>query len=167
MAIQRGKVFRYGRDINTDVIIPARYMSTQDPEELASYCMKDLDENFVATVKQGDIIVAEENFGNGSSREHAPIAIKASGITCIISKLFARIFYRNAINIGLPVFEIPQAPEFFDMGDEVEYDLKKGYFKNLANGKVFQAKPFSPQVQEIFDAGGLIPFIKKQVAQQQ
>ncbi|MDX9703751.1 MAG: 3-isopropylmalate dehydratase small subunit [Candidatus Auribacterota bacterium] len=162
MALQKGTVFRYGRDVNTDIIIPARYMSTQDPKELAKYCMEDIDPEFVKNVKPGDIIVAEENFGCGSSREHAPISIKASGITCIIATFFARIFYRNAVNIGLPVFELPSAVENFRMGDQVEYDLEKGWFKNCRTGSQFQAKPFTPEIKEIFDAGGLIELVKQQ-----
>ncbi|MEW6534988.1 MAG: 3-isopropylmalate dehydratase small subunit [Candidatus Auribacterota bacterium] len=161
--LEKGKSYRYGRDVNTDLIIPARYMSTTDPDELASFCMEDIDKNFVKTVRKGDIIVAEENFGNGSSREHAPIAIKASGVQCVIAKFFARIFYRNAINIGLPIFEIPEAVDDIQYGDILEYDIDKGWFKNTRTGREFQAKAFTPEVKEIFDAGGLIPLIKKQL----
>jgi len=163
MTLQKGKVFKYGRDVNTDVIIPARYMSTQNPKELAAKCMEDLDPDFAIKVREGDVIIAEQNFGCGSSREHAPIAIKASGVTCIVANFFARIFFRNAINIGLPVFEIPEMTDDFKTGDAIEYDIEKGYFKNLRSGNTFQAKPFSPEVQEIFKAGGLIQYIRNQV----
>ena len=161
--MQKGKVFRYGRDVNTDVIIPARYMSVQDPVELGKYCFQDLDDKFTDKVNEGDIVVAEENFGSGSSREHAPISIKANGIKCIIAKTFARIFYRNSVNIGLPIYEMPEAVDSFDMGDQVEYDLEKGYFKNVTKNLEFQAKPFSPEVQRIFNAGGLMNLIKQNI----
>ncbi len=165
MTMQKGIVYRYGRDVNTDVIIPARYMSMQDPKELAQHCMEDLDPDFIKKVKPGDIMIAEENFGCGSSREHAPISIKAAGISCIISTFFARIFYRNAVNIGLPVFELPEAVKNFQMGDEIEYDLSKGFFKNCRTGEKFQAEPFTPEIQEIFDAGGLIELVKQETGQ--
>lgn len=165
MALQKGTIFRYGRDVNTDVIIPARYMSTQDPQELAQHCMEDLDAEFVAKVQPGDIMVAEANFGCGSSREHAPIAIKASGITCIIATFFARIFYRNSVNIGLPIFELPQMVDDCRHGDQVEYDLSTGYFRNIRSGNEFHAKPFTPEIQQIFDAGGLIELVKQEIGQ--
>ncbi|MCB1195485.1 3-isopropylmalate dehydratase small subunit [bacterium] len=157
----KGKVYRCGRDINTDLILPARYMAVQDPEELKRYTFEDLDANFVKIVEKGDIVVADENFGSGSSREHAPIGIKASGIACVIAKSFARIFYRNAVNIGLPVFEMPDIVDTFAMGDKVEYDLQAGIIKNITKNMKFQAKPFSPEVQRIFDAGGLMNLVKQ------
>lgn len=155
------KAYKYGNNVDTDVIIPARYLNTSDEKELALHCMEDIDANFVETVKQGDIIVAGTNFGCGSSREHAPIVIKASGISCVIAKTFARIFFRNSINIGLPILECEEAADATQAGDELEVDLQSGIIRNLTNGKTFQAEPFPPFMRSIIDAGGLINDISK------
>ncbi len=151
-----GKVYKYGSNVDTDVIIPARYLNTSDEKELASHCMEDIDKDFVKTVQPGDIIVAEMNFGCGSSREHAPIAIKASGISCVIACTFARIFFRNAINIGLPILECEEAVKNTDAGDVLEVELASGVIRNVTKGLKFQAEPFPPFMQRIIDAGGLI-----------
>ncbi len=155
------KAYKYGNNVDTDVIIPARYLNTSDEKELALHCMEDIDADFVKTVKQGDIIVAGTNFGCGSSREHAPIVIKASGISCVIAKTFARIFFRNSINIGLPILECEEAADATQAGDELEVDLQSGIIRNLTNGKTFQAEPFPPFMRSIIDAGGLINDISK------
>ena len=157
----KGKVIKYGNNVDTDVIIPARYLNTSDPNELASHCMEDLDENFTARVQKGDVMVAGKNFGCGSSREHAPIAIKASGISCVIAETFARIFYRNSINIGLPIIECPEAAVDIKDGDNVEIDFDKGSINNLTTGKTYQGQPFPEFMQEIIAADGLIQYIKK------
>ena len=151
-----GTAHVYGRDVDTDVIIPARYLNTSDPAELAKHCMEDLDAGFVAKVQAGDILVADENFGCGSSREHAPIAIKASGISAVIAKSFARIFYRNAINTGLPILEAPDAVEGISDGDIVVVDADTGTITNETTGVTYQAQPFPPFIKEIIEAGGLI-----------
>lgn len=154
-----GTVFKYGDNIDTDVIIPARYLNSSDPKELAKHCMEDAIHstvNFVENVKDGDIMVAEKNFGCGSSREHAPIAIKASGISCVIAKTFARIFYRNAINIGLPILECEEAADAISMGDKVEVDFVTGEIKNLTKNETYQAEPFPEFMQEMMNVGGLI-----------
>ena len=151
-----GKVFKYGNDVDTDVIIPARFLNTSDEKELASHCMEDIDKEFKKSVSAGDIIVAGDNFGCGSSREHAPIAIKASGISLVIAKSFARIFYRNAINIGLAILECPEAAEKINAGDVVECDLATGEIFNVTTGDCFKAQPFPPFIQKIIDAGGLL-----------
>ncbi len=154
-----GKVFKYGNDIDTDVIIPARYLNSSDPKELAQHCMEDAIHStvkFAENVKEGDIIVAEKNFGCGSSREHAPIAIKASGISCVIAKSFARIFYRNSINIGLPILECEDAANDIDMGDDVEVDFNTGVITNHTKNKTYQAEPFPEFMQEMFKVGGLV-----------
>lgn len=156
-----GKVFRYGDNIDTDVIIPARYLNTSDPKELASHCMEDIDTSFAGTVKTGDMIVADKNFGCGSSREHAPIAIKESGISCVIAKTFARIFYRNAINIGLPILECPEAAQGIKQGDEVEVDFNTGVITNITTGKVYKAQPFPEFMQKIIAANGLVNYVKE------
>ena len=156
-----GKVFRYGSNVDTDVIIPARYLNTSDHAELASHCMEDIDPEFVKRVQKGDIIVAGRNFGCGSSREHAPIAIKESGISCVIAESFARIFYRNSINIGLPILECPQAAEAIAAGDEAEADLDRGEIRDVTSGETFKAVPFPPFIQKIIEAGGLINSLKK------
>ncbi len=156
----KGLVIKYGDNIDTDVIIPARYLSTSVPEELAKHCMEDIDTTFAGRVKTGDIMVGGANFGCGSSREHAPIAIKASGISCVIAKDFARIFFRNSINIGLPILECPEAREEHDEGNEVEIDFDTGVITNLTKGKSYQAAAFPPFMQEIITAGGLIAKIK-------
>ena len=157
----QGRVHKYGDHIDTDVIIPARYLATQDEKELASHCMEDIDTSFVQKVQPGDILVAGWNFGCGSSREHAPIAIKASGISCVIAKTFARIFYRNAINIGLAILECPEASEKIQSGDEVAIDFDTGLITNLTKGETYQANPFPAFIKEIIQAGGLMADIKK------
>ena len=157
----RGSVFKYGDNIDTDVIIPARYLNTQSEAELASHCMEDIDKTFVTRVKAGDIMVGGENFGCGSSREHAPVAIKASGISCVIAKSFARIFYRNSINIGLPIMECPEAVAAIEAGDTVQVDFDTGVITDETNGKVFHAEPFPPFIQNIISAGGLMKAIQK------
>jgi len=156
----QGTVFKYGNDVDTDVIIPARYLNTTSEAELASHCMEDIDKEFVKNVKQGDIMVAEDNFGCGSSREHAPIAIKASGISLVIANSFARIFYRNSINIGLLILECPEAVANIKAGDVVSCDLAKGLIENVTTGKTFQAEPFPDFIQNIIDKGGLIKSIQ-------
>ena len=152
----KGTVYRCGRDIDTDVIIPARYLTTSDPAELAKHCMEDLDTQFASKISQGDIIVAEENFGCGSSREHAPIAIKAAGIDVVIAKSFARIFYRNSINIGLAIMECPEAVDAISNGDVVFVDATTGVITDETTGQSFQAQPFPRFLQEIIQAGGLV-----------
>ncbi len=159
----KGKVHKYGADVNTDVIIPARYLNVSDPAELAKHCMEDIDKDFVNQVKLGDIMMATTNFGCGSSREHAPLAIKASGISCVVAKSFARIFFRNAINIGLPLLECDEAVEKTEAGDNLEIDLAKGEIKNLSNGKEFKAKPYPDFMAGIISAGGLIEYTKKRL----
>ena len=157
----RGTVFKYGSDVDTDVIIPARYLNTSDERELASHCMEDLDKEFVTRVQKGDLIVAEDNFGCGSSREHAPIAIKASGISLVIANTFARIFYRNAINIGLPILECPEAVAAVKAGDILSCDLSEGLIVDETTGQTFRAQPFPPFIQDIIDAGGLMKSLQK------
>ncbi|MFW6148285.1 MAG: 3-isopropylmalate dehydratase small subunit [Atribacterota bacterium] len=161
--IFKGNIWKFGNHIDTDVIIPARYLNTSDPEELASHCMEDYDKDFVKKIKSGDIIVAGENFGCGSSREHAPIAIKEAGISCVIAKSFARIFFRNAINIGLPIFESPEAFEESQQGDMLEVDAEKGIIKNLSKNKKFQISPLPEFIQNIIAAKGLVEYTKKEV----
>jgi len=156
----RGTVRKYGDHVDTDVIIPARYLASQDPRELASHCMEDLDSSFAQKVRPGDIMAAGWNFGCGSSREHAPIAIKASGISCVIAKTFARIFYRNAINIGLPILECPAASDAICDGDEVSVDFTTGVITDLTSGAVFQAEPFPPFIKDMIDRGGLMASLK-------
>ncbi len=151
-----GFVHRYGDNVDTDVIIPARYLNTASHSELAAHCMEDIDKEFVNKVKTGDIIVAGKNFGCGSSREHAPIAIKASGISCVIAPTFARIFYRNAINIGLAILECPEAAAAIQDGDEVEVDFDTGVITDATTGQTFQAQPFPPFIQNIIEKGGLL-----------
>ena len=154
--IVKGRVHKYGSDVDTDVIIPARYLNTSSAEELATHCMEDIDPDFVSRVQKGDIIVAEDNFGCGSSREHAPIAIKASGVSLVIANTFARIFYRNAINIGLPILECPEAVKAIRAGDTVSCDLAKGVITDETTGETFRAQPFPDFIQKIIDAGGLL-----------
>ena len=155
-----GTVFKYGDNVDTDVIIPARYLNSSDPKELASHCMEDIDKEFISKVKSGDIIVAAKNFGCGSSREHAPIAIKAAGVSIVIAETFARIFYRNAINIGLPIMECPDAAREIQPGDKVEVDLDSGVVTDVTLGKTWKGQAFPPFMQNIISAGGLIPYIK-------
>ncbi len=161
--IFRGRVWRFGDDINTDLIIPARYLNTSDPNELARHVMEDIDKDFPNKVKAGDIIVAGKNFGCGSSREHAPIAIKASGIQAVIAKSFARIFYRNAFNIGLPIFESPEASEKIKEADEIEIDADSGIIRNITKNEEYKANPIPPFMQELISAGGLIEWTKKRL----
>lgn len=158
----KGTVFRYGDNVDTDVIIPARYLNTSNGKELAAHCMEDIDVNFVKEVRQGDIIVADKNFGCGSSREHAPLAIKEAGISCVIARTFARIFYRNAINIGLPILECEAAADGIKKGDEVEIDFDTGVITNLTKGETYKAQPFPPFMQDIIRQGGLVNKIKAQ-----
>lgn len=160
----KGTVFRYGRDVNTDVIIPARHMNTSEPAELAKHCMEDLDPTFVSRVKPGDIIVADENFGCGSSREHAPIAIKAAGVPVVIAQSFARIFYRNAINTGLAILECPEACAGINDGDVVSIDADKGLITNETTGAQYVAQPFPEFINEIIEAGGLVNRTKSRLS---
>jgi 3-isopropylmalate/(R)-2-methylmalate dehydratase small subunit len=154
-----GKAFKYGDNVDTDVIIPARYLTSADPAFLSSHCMEDIDADFVRLVKPGDIIVGGDNFGCGSSREHAPVAIKASGVSCVIARSFARIFFRNAINTGLPILECPEAAEGISAGDIVEADFNAGIIRNLTSGKEFRGQPFPEFLQRIIAAGGLLKHI--------
>ncbi|MBI5700688.1 3-isopropylmalate dehydratase small subunit [Candidatus Saganbacteria bacterium] len=156
----KGSAWKFGNNIDTDMIIPARYLNTSDPAELAKHCMEDADPTFVNKVKLGDFIVGGENFGCGSSREHAPIAIKAVGVSAVIAKSFARIFYRNAINIGLPILESVEAAEQIKEGDEIEVELSTGTIKNLSSGKYYKAQPFPEFMQKIIDKGGLINYLR-------
>lgn len=154
-----GKVFKYGDNVDTDVIIPARYLNSSDPAELAAHCMEDIDRDFVNRVKKGDIIVAEKNFGCGSSREHAPISIKAAGVSCVIAETFARIFYRNAINIGLPIIECCEASQNIEAGDEVEIDFDSGVIVNKTKNQTYQGQAFPEFMQRIIKAEGLMNYI--------
>lgn len=156
-----GTAHKYGRDVDTDVIIPARYLNTSDPAELAKHCLEDLDQGFIGKVKPGDILVAEENFGCGSSREHAPIAIKHAGVSVVIAKTFARIFYRNAINTGLPIMESAEAVDGIGDGDDLEVDADAGIIINRTTGESFTAQPFPPFVRDIIETGGLIESVKQ------
>ena len=155
----KGKVFKYGDNVDTDVIIPARYLNTSDAKELAAHCMEDIDLDFVKNVKDGDIIVANKNFGCGSSREHAPLAIKTAGISCVIASTFARIFYRNAINIGLPIIECDEAVKSIAAGDELEVEFSTGLIKNLTKNQEYQGEAFPEFMQKIIDNDGLIGYI--------
>ncbi len=161
--MMQGKAIKYGDNIDTDVIIPARYLNTSDSQELAQHCMEDLDKEFKNKVQEGDILVVGENFGSGSSREHAPIAIKASGISCIIAKSFARIFFRNAINIGLPILECKEAVDGIEEGDIILVDTDNGIIKNLTKGTEFKAQPFPDFIKEIMKYGGLINYVREKV----
>ena len=156
-----GKVFKFGDNVDTDVIIPARYLNSSDPKELAQHCMEDIDADFVKKVSPGDLIVATKNFGCGSSREHAPLAIKAAGVSCVIAETFARIFYRNAINIGLPIIECPEAAKDIADGDEVEVDFDSGRITNKTKGTTYQGQAFTPFMQKIIDCGGLVNYINQ------
>ena len=163
--IFEGTVHAYGRDVDTDVIIPARYLNTNDPEELAKHCMEDIDADFVTTVQPGDIIVAHENFGCGSSREHAPVAIKYSGISVVVAASFARIFYRNAINTGLPIVVCPEAAVEAASGDRLRVDLSAGTVENVTRGKKYDSEAFPPFMQELIDRGGLLPYVQSRLAE--
>jgi 3-isopropylmalate/(R)-2-methylmalate dehydratase small subunit len=162
--ILKGRVWKFGNNIDTDAIIPARYLNTSDPKELAQHVMEDADKDFPAKVKKGDIIIAENNFGCGSSREHAPIAIKAAGVQAVIAKSFARIFYRNAFNIGLPIFESDEASEKTKQGDEIEIDADRGIVKNITRNEQYLSKPIPSFMQELISAGGLIEWTKRKMA---
>ncbi len=159
MIAAQGHVFKYGDNVDTDVIIPARYLNSSDPKELATHCMEDIDANFISQVQPGDIIVANKNFGCGSSREHAPIAIKAAGVSVVIAETFARIFYRNAINIGLPIIECKEAAEAISAGDEVKVDFDSGVITDLTTGQSFQGQAFPEFMQKLIDCGGLVNYI--------
>ncbi|MBM7853889.1 3-isopropylmalate dehydratase small subunit [Desulfohalotomaculum tongense] len=159
----KGTAWKFGSDIDTDVIIPARHLNTSDPAELAKHCMEDADPEFAAKISAGDVIVAGKNFGCGSSREHAPIAIKAAGISCVIAKSFARIFYRNAFNIGLPIFECAEAAEKVQPGDRLEIDADSGLIKNITRDETYRATPVPEFMQQIIAAGGLINYVSKRV----
>jgi 3-isopropylmalate dehydratase small subunit len=160
----RGQTWKFGDDIDTDAIIPARYLSTSDPDALALHCMEDADPDFVKKMKPGDLIAAGKNFGCGSSREHAPLAIKAAGISCVIAHSFARIFYRNAFNMGLPILECPDAAEAIETGDDLEVDLNEGLIVNHSRQQTYQAQPVPPFMQKLLQAGGLMAYVKEQMA---
>ena len=157
----RGKAWKFGDHVDTDVIIPARYLNAPEPSELAKHCMEDIDKSFAGAVQAGDIMVGGWNFGCGSSREHAPVAIQASGISCVIAASFARIFYRNSINIGFPILECPEASEAIKAGDIVTVDTETGKITDETTGQVFEAKPFPPFIQKIVESGGLLPYLKE------
>jgi 3-isopropylmalate/(R)-2-methylmalate dehydratase small subunit len=163
--ILKGQVHKYGANVDTDVIIPARYLNVSDPLELAKHCMEDIDPAFMKKMKKGDIIVADTNFGCGSSREHAPLSIKSAGVSCVIAKSFARIFFRNAINIGLPLLESVEAVEKSKSGDTLEVNLSTGKITNLTNGLVFIAKPYPEFMSELINTGGLVDYTKKRLAE--
>lgn len=164
MSVLQGRVHRYGDNVNTDVIIPARYLTSSEVDVLAAHCMEDLDPEFVGRVQAGDIVVGGENFGCGSSREHAPLAIKGAGVSCVIAASFARIFFRNAINVGLPVLVCPAAAAQARVGDELRVDLARGRIENLTRGSEHQAEPFPGFLREIIAAGGLIPYTRKRLS---
>lgn len=159
----KGRVFKYGNNIDTDVIIPARYLSTSDPQQLKKYCMQDIDEEFAINVKTGDIMVGEKNFGCGSSREHAPIAIKASGISCVIAESFARIFYRNSINIGLPIIESIEAAKGIEDGDQIQVDFETGEITNITKGESYKGQPYPEFIQRIIGKEGLVNYVKEKI----
>jgi 3-isopropylmalate/(R)-2-methylmalate dehydratase small subunit len=160
----RGHVHKYGANVDTDAIIPARYLNINDAQELAKHCMEDIDAGFVGRVQPGDVIMATTNFGCGSSREHAPLCIKAAGVSCVIAKSFARIFYRNSINIGLPILECDEAVEGTEAGDELAVELESGTVRNLTKGKTFQAKPYPAFMLELIHAGGLVEYTRRRLA---
>jgi 3-isopropylmalate/(R)-2-methylmalate dehydratase small subunit len=160
----RGRVHKYGANVDTDVIIPARYLNLNTPEELAPHCMEGIDAEFVQRVRPGDVIVADTNFGCGSSREHAPLAIEGAGVSCVIAKTFARIFYRNAINVGLPILECPEAVDGSEAGDELAVELETGTIRNLTKGSEFKAKPYPDFMLELMQAGGLVEYTKRRLA---
>lgn len=162
----KGTAFKFGNNIDTDAIISAKYLITTDPKELAQHCMETADPDFAKKAKPGDFMIAGKNFGCGSSREHAPLSIKGLGLGLIIAESFARIFFRNCINIGMPILECPEAAKETDAGDQLEVDLDKGLIKNLTKGKTYQAAAFPPFMQQIIQAGGLMPFVKKRLAEQ-
>lgn len=159
--IYKGRAWKFGANVDTDAIIPARYLNTTDPKEMASHLMEDVDPTFLEKIQPGDILVAEDNFGCGSSREHAPLAIKHAGLSCVVAKSFARIFYRNAFNMGLPILESPEAVGEIRQGDELEIDSEKGTIQNLTTGQNYRAQPIPPFMQQLIEAGGLMNFVKK------
>ncbi len=159
--IYKGRAWKFGTNFDTDAIIPARYLNTTDPAELASHLMEDIDPKFLDKIKPGDILVAEDNFGCGSSREHAPLAIKSAGLSCVVAKSFARIFYRNSFNMGLPIFESAEAVDGIRQGDELEADSENGEIRNVSTGQTFRARPLPPFMQQLIEAGGLMNYIKK------
>ena len=161
-----GNVWKYGDNVDTDAIIPARYLNVSTPEELSRHCMEDIDAGFAGAVQPGDVIVGGENFGCGSSREHAPLAIKGAGVSCVVAKSFARIFYRNGINIGLPILECPEAVEGTEKGDQLTVDLKAGTITNLRTGRAYQTSPFPAFTMEIIQAGGLVPYTRERLQAQ-
>jgi len=163
----QGKAHKFGAHVDTDQIIPASFLVTTDPKELGSHCMEGVDPSFATNVQPGDVIVADINFGCGSSREHAPISIRGAGVSCIIAKSFARIFFRNAINMGLPVLESPEAVDGIRQGDEVSVDLASGTIRNLTTEQVFKAKPYEPFMMELIEAGGLVEYTKRKLAAKQ
>lgn len=156
-----GMVWKYGDNVDTDVIIPARYLNVSTAEELARHCLEDIDPAFAGAVQPGDVVVAGENFGCGSSREHAPLALKGAGVSCVMARSFARIFYRNAINVGLPILECPAAVEDSESGHRLEIDLEAGRIRNLTTGQVYQAEPYPPFMMAIIEAGGLVPYTRR------
>jgi len=158
-----GRVWRHGDNVDTDVIIPARYLNVSTPQELAQHCLEDIDPTFADAVRPGDLIVAGENFGCGSSREHAPLAIKGAGVSCVVARSFARIFYRNAINVGLPVLECPAVVDETEQGHQLEIVLGMGQVRNLTTGRVYQADPYPPFLMKIIDAGGLVPYTQRRI----
>jgi 3-isopropylmalate dehydratase small subunit len=158
--IYKGRAWKFGANVDTDAIIPARYLNTTDPAEMASHLMEDIDPKFLEKIQPGDIFVAEENFGCGSSREHAPLAIKHAGVSCVVAKSFARIFYRNAFNMGLPILESAEAVEGIHQGDELQVDSETGTIENLSTGKTFKAQPIPPFMQQLIEAGGLMNYVK-------
>ncbi|MGA2226313.1 MAG: 3-isopropylmalate dehydratase small subunit [Syntrophobacteraceae bacterium] len=163
----KGKTWKFGNDVDTDAIIPARCLNTTDPKELAAHCMEDADPEFVSRVKPGDIIVAGKNFGCGSSREHAPIAIKAAGVSCVVAHSFARIFYRNAFNVGLPILECPEGAERIQSEDELEIDLNSGVIENRTRNETYRAQAIPPFMQKLIEAGGLIEYVREQMPDQE
>ncbi len=163
----KGKAWKFGADIDTDAIIPARYLVSTDPAFLAAHCMEDADPSFATKVQRGDVIVAGKNFGCGSSREHAPISIKAAGVACVIAHSFARIFYRNAFNMGLPILECPEAAEAIATGDQLEIDLDTGRITNTSRGETYHAQPIPPFMQKLLEADGLIPYVQQQLKQEE
>lgn len=165
--VLEGNAWRYGRDIDTDVIIPARYLTATTPEELGAHCLEDLDPDFVRRVRPGDMLVAEDNFGSGSSREHAPLAIKGCGVSCVIASSFARIFYRNAINVGLPILECPEAVAETETGHRLRVDLEAGRVENLTIGKIYHAQPFPEFMREIISRGGLVEYVRERLRERE
>ncbi len=162
----KGRIWKFGNDVDTDAIIPARYLNTIDPKELASHCMEDADPLFASKVKPGDIIAAGKNFGCGSSREHAPIAIKAAGVSCVIAHSFARIFYRNAFNMGLLILECPEGAERIETGDEVELEVDSGIIRNLTKNETYNAHPIPPFMQQLIASGGLLDYVQGQISEE-